>query len=114
MLLMRLWGEEVSKLISEEQIERLFQNHLSDKVGSGTRKSFYERNKGMEASARTAFTHALTLLIPIIEKQMEVLEDIAPIYYDSSDPNGFTPDETIAWRAIQETRQMLQDLVSKE
>ena len=65
----------MSKLLSEEQIERLFQNHLKDKVGSGTRKDFYDKNKALEASARTAFKYAFTLLMPIIEKQNEVLEN---------------------------------------
>lgn len=93
----------MSKLLSEEQIEKLFQNHLKDKIGSGTRKSFYGRNKGMEASARTAFTHALTLLMPIIEKQMEALEAEWPGEYGAIIREHH--DEF-----IQETKQMLEKL----
>ena len=80
----------MSKLLSKEQIEVLFQKHLDDRVGSGTRRTFYANNNGLEASARTAFIHAFNLLMPIIEKQDDELG-----YY--ADPENWIKRTGEAW-----------------
>ena len=81
----------MSKLLSEEQIEVLFQKHLDDKLGSGTRRTFYASNNTLEASARTAFKHVFTLLMPIIKKQQNHLN-----YY--ADPEMWMIKDKYSWR----------------
>ena len=49
--------------LSEEQIERLFQNHLSDKVGSGTQKDLLSQaSEGFEEWRKSTdyFNHVFT------------------------------------------------------
>ena len=97
----------MSKLLSKEQIEILFQKHLDDRVGSGTRRTFYANNNGLEASARTSFIHAFTLLMPIIEKQNEALQATWPGEFGAVVRAHH--DE-----ALQETKQMLEQLGEKK
>jgi hypothetical protein len=61
--------------MNSDQVENLFQKHLDEKIGSdNTRRRFYIEGSGTTAAARTAFTAAINLLLPIIEKQREALE----------------------------------------
>ena len=102
----------MSKLLSKEQIEVLFQKHLDDKVGSGTRRTFYASNNALEASARTSFIHAFTLLIPIIERQETALMEINDLLMDGK--SMYIADRAkIAYKAIKETNRMLEKLREK-
>lgn len=102
------------KLMSEEQTREAFEQWLGFKPERVNHRNHATYRVDGIQWRWASFKAAFSLLMPIIEKQMEALEDIAPIYYDSNDPNGFSPYETIAWQAIQETKQVLQQLGEKE
>ena len=97
------------KLLSETEIEKAFNEYELD-------INWPNAFKDHRSSAFDAFKAAFTLLMPIIEKQMEALEDV---YIENLDLSGFNRyeliatlegDDEIVKEAIEETKQMLEKL----